>query len=583
VSSDKFDDAVQLIKSGNKPAAVPMLKEIVQANPGDEDAWLWLHSCVEQVEEKKYCLQKALEINPDNQPARNALKKLTDLTPQPVQQAAAQTETLPQPAPLSGSEPAPRGSKSPWFFALGAIILFMLLCAGSVFYLAQTGQLVPLAASVPIIPSATVTPSLTPEPSATATVTPSPPPTLTFTATLRPSFTPIPVSATSTPLPTIAPFTPGNPTATPLGSEITDPNFNRGVVEYSAKHFEKVIDLMSAVITVSPQLAPPYQYRGMAYWYLGQCASGLVDEDKALSINPNYAQAWADRGVINNCLKHDNQALADYQKALSLDPSLAIVHHNLGIYYYDHVNYVRSLEEYSLSVAIDPSRSVSWVGKSKTLAKLGQYDECILSANQALEVNREEWPAYSARATCELAQGSFTEALQDYQTYAARNPSDPTGLYNVGAAYGQRGDFYYEEKQYNKAIADYKMAVSLISEDAHSYCQLSYSYFEVKQYQDALEAAKASIAINPECRGRKLYEVQARSAYALGDYKAGIEYMNQALAQGLYPLGYYYRGILYQAAERKAEAIQDLKQFLATGYSGEEVADARARLAILEP
>ena len=47
MSSDKLDDAIQLIKSGNKPAAVLLLKEVLRANPRDEDAWLWLYSCVE--------------------------------------------------------------------------------------------------------------------------------------------------------------------------------------------------------------------------------------------------------------------------------------------------------------------------------------------------------------------------------------------------------------------------------------------------------------------------------------------------------------------------------------------------------
>jgi tetratricopeptide (TPR) repeat protein len=583
VSSDKLDDAVQLIKSGNKPAAVLLLKEILRANPRDEDAWLWLYSCVEQIEQKKYCLKKALEINPENQQAQKALRKLIDATSQPVKPPADSVKAVP-PQPTPKSEPESDGRKKhPWAWALGCMGALALVCVASFLYLTQIGQISLLVAGQPLFPSATSTSSLTPTATLTATFTPSPAPTFTATLTPRPSRTPIPLSATATLLPTIAPFTPGNPTATPLGSEITDPNFIKGVAEYGAKHYEKAIELMSAVIAVSPELAPPYQYRGQSYWYLGECASGLMDEDKALAINPNYAKAWADRGVINSCLKHDNQALADYQKALSLDPSLAVVHHNLGSYYYDRENYVRSLEEYSLSVAIDPSRAASWAGKSKALDKLGQSEECILSANQALEVDREEWLAYSARAACELARGSFTEALQDYKTYAARNPSDPTGLYNVGVAYGQRGDFYYGEKQYNKAIADYKMAVSLISGDAHSYCQLSYSYFEVKQYQNALEAAKTSIAIDASSGGRKLYEVQARSAYALGDYQAGIKYMNQALAQGLYPLGYYYRGILYQAAERKTEAIKDLKQFLATGYTGEEVADAKARLAKLEP
>lgn len=76
MASEKLIQAVQLIKSGDKQAALLLLKEVVQADPNDENAWLWLHTCVEQVEQKKYCLQRALKINPNNQQARNALLKL---------------------------------------------------------------------------------------------------------------------------------------------------------------------------------------------------------------------------------------------------------------------------------------------------------------------------------------------------------------------------------------------------------------------------------------------------------------------------------------------------------------------------
>jgi tetratricopeptide (TPR) repeat protein len=76
VTSEKLLQAVQLIKSGNKAAALSILKEIVQAEPNNENAWLWLYSCIENVEQKKYCLRQAIKINPNNQNAYNALSKL---------------------------------------------------------------------------------------------------------------------------------------------------------------------------------------------------------------------------------------------------------------------------------------------------------------------------------------------------------------------------------------------------------------------------------------------------------------------------------------------------------------------------
>jgi len=47
-------------------------------------------------------------------------------------------------------------------------------------------------------------------------------------------------------------FKPGDPTATPLGTDITDTNFIKGVEAYQAKKYNDVISLMSIVIDANP-------------------------------------------------------------------------------------------------------------------------------------------------------------------------------------------------------------------------------------------------------------------------------------------------------------------------------------------
>jgi tetratricopeptide (TPR) repeat protein len=116
---------------------------------------------------------------------------------------------------------------------------------------------------------------------------------------------------------------------------------------------------------------------------------------------------------------------------------------------------------------------------------------------------------------------------------------------------------------------------------------LALSYFELKQYQDALDAAQVTHEIDPTCGGQRLFEVEARSHYSLGNYDQALVYINKALSMGQYSLGYYYRGIIYQAAGKKQEAIQDLEHFLSTVQSttkwAKEIADAKARLEELRP
>jgi hypothetical protein len=115
MTTDKLTQAVQMIKAGNKPAALPLLKQVIQAEPNNELAWHWLYSCVDDVSQKKYCLQKVLEINPNNANARSALEKLTfvdNLVPLPT----AAPAPIPAPAPVPAQPPKPAASQEITYF-----------------------------------------------------------------------------------------------------------------------------------------------------------------------------------------------------------------------------------------------------------------------------------------------------------------------------------------------------------------------------------------------------------------------------------------------------------------------------------
>jgi hypothetical protein len=75
MSADKLQQAITLIKSGDKKSGQNLLVDIVNANPKNEIAWLWLASVVSE-DKKVFCLEKALSINPNNPQARQYLEKL---------------------------------------------------------------------------------------------------------------------------------------------------------------------------------------------------------------------------------------------------------------------------------------------------------------------------------------------------------------------------------------------------------------------------------------------------------------------------------------------------------------------------
>ena len=135
--SEKLSYAIQLIKAGNKQAALPILKEIIQTEPGNENAWLWLYSCVDRPEQKKYCLQQALKINPSNQNARQALSKLSgqvQTTSTPTESSQVQSQSGEKARPVSNVSESPHkaqksNSNRTLLFA-GGLVFILLCCIG---------------------------------------------------------------------------------------------------------------------------------------------------------------------------------------------------------------------------------------------------------------------------------------------------------------------------------------------------------------------------------------------------------------------------------------------------------------------
>jgi hypothetical protein len=83
MANEKLNSGITAYKAGNKVAAKKIFSEIVTEEPKNETAWLWLAASVEEVQQKRYCLRKALAINPSNQNIRKVLEQLEPL-PEPT-------------------------------------------------------------------------------------------------------------------------------------------------------------------------------------------------------------------------------------------------------------------------------------------------------------------------------------------------------------------------------------------------------------------------------------------------------------------------------------------------------------------
>jgi len=206
-----LDDAIELIRAGQKQAGRQILAVFLQAHPHDDRAWVWLAYAMDTPEERELTLRQFLKVNPNSQVARLALMALEQ---QPAQSASAappspgepKEKTQPvrvQPAPpvesaaqtneedqaiqeedlLPGSTPAPPPRKTTRFWVITSFLMgfVMLVVLAFALWLWMRGSLAnrapssPPSGATPITelirtPSATPTRQFTP----TSTLPPAP-------------------------------------------------------------------------------------------------------------------------------------------------------------------------------------------------------------------------------------------------------------------------------------------------------------------------------------------------------------------------------------------------------------------------
>ena len=92
-----LDDAIQAIRMGNREEGRQLLEEILEADEGNEEIWLWLTAVVDTDEDREVCLENVLALNPNNAVAQKSLEDIRSgsFNARDIMQAAIEEEEEP--------------------------------------------------------------------------------------------------------------------------------------------------------------------------------------------------------------------------------------------------------------------------------------------------------------------------------------------------------------------------------------------------------------------------------------------------------------------------------------------------------
>jgi tetratricopeptide (TPR) repeat protein len=421
------------------------LARAVKENPKSEEGWLWLGRCLTDREQRKYCYERVLRLNPQHVEAQNELDQLF------LDNVTETSTPVAEPVSEFPGTPEKEQSKADWksnprFLAIMGVIAGLCLCGVPILFLIYSGLLDPLAHYLDL----GVTPIST-------------------------TFVPAPINSVTA----IPPENNFFPSATLFVS--VDNNLRQSRDLVAQGKYAEAIPLLDQAIQSAPDLDELYFLRAESYHglmrqqrsqseYQDYLDKALADIDQAIAIRPDHGDYY----MLRQYLLVGLAGLQNYQvdaaniSEYALQNAVAAL--NLGatldeypdrIYITDLI-FTRRCEEaiQQLQKMIDqtdpnePSIGGLYHIQSMAYVCAGQVDRALQMVDKSMFNNANmEWK-YELKARYLYQAGRSNEAFQLLNKLIGEKPS-----YD-GWRYFLRALIYQEMGEREKAAEDLMMGAS---------------------------------------------------------------------------------------------------------------------------
>jgi len=466
-------EAINALRLGNRARACDLLTRLLKTDQKNPTYWVWLSAAVDTQKERLYCLQMALQVDPQNAAAKRGLILLGALPPDdsvppfPVNRARLWEEklTIPQ---------EPKEKKRGW--ANPVVRLFVIL-----------GIAVVVIGGSLLLPNGAA-------PLRLRTPTHRPTVTITFTPTVTPVFrTPTPTFLGPTPL---WMFLDSTYTPTPLYVMTQHPVVSRSAFEaglrfLGVKDYPNALALFQQAITLEPDAPAPdlYYYVGETYRGQGDYRNARDAYQKAINRDSAFAPAFLGRARANLGLDPNAEIINDLNEAINLDSNFAEAYIARGAYLVEN-NPSAAKTDLETALEITPDSALAYLYLADAQLNLGENDAALESATHANELDMTLVPVYLTLARAYITTGQTALAVSVLQTYTIFRPDEPSVFLQLGTAYNAAGE-------YEAAVGVLNKAIDANRRNAEAYFQRGTAYLNLDSPNLAEADFKAAVTYDP--------------------------------------------------------------------------------------
>lgn len=449
-------EAVEALREGNKTKARDLLTGLLKTDQSNATYWVWMSATVDSTKEQIYCLQTALQLDPENVTAKRGLILLgalpADETVQPF--SLNRPRVWEQKLLLAHEKPKPKGwaavRASP-VFRLGGIVALLAVLAAGVYF----GFVVPAARQER-------PPTRTPGPSPTWTFTP------TFVnATGAPAGTPVPFSDLLE-----APLTPTALYVSTPRSALTGDIYRRFMTAFKGGKWDDAIALMQEAIKLEPDSAVSYYFMGEAYRGKGDIPDAINSYNTAIQKDPQFGPAYVSLAQARIQVDPSANTLPLLDNAINLDPNFGEAYLERARIKLRDNDIQGALRDLQNADRFRPNSPLVYFTLAQAQQRQGEFDLAIEAAKRANELDRSYLPTYLLLGQLYAQSGDNVragEALDIYLKHVTDNAD----------AFMLNGKIQFANGDYEETIRTMNQVISMDRNRREAYLYRFYSNVEL--------------------------------------------------------------------------------------------------------